>query len=117
MNYSCSNNTINLDNKKSHLNVHGNNNTFLIKNCELVINVRRNAGNAYALSLAGAPIDLAELPGILRRIVERHGNTIPVVIRASQDAEYGKIDEIIAAIGSSGLYKVNLATENLNHPH
>jgi hypothetical protein len=49
MNYSCCNSRIDIEDKKTNLNVHGNYNTFVIRNCEIVVSVNGN-NNQFVIS-------------------------------------------------------------------
>ena len=79
---------------------------------QVTVNVRRNDDDTYTYSIAGTGLGLPQLQGVLSDSVRRHGNDFPVIIRASGNAPYERIDEVVAIVGKAGLYRVSLSAQD-----
>ena len=80
---------------------------------QVTVNVRRNDDDTYTYSIAGTGLGLKELEGVLKQSVGRHGNDFPVIVRASGNAPYERIDEVVAIVGRAGLYRVSLSAQDI----
>jgi biopolymer transport protein TolR len=70
-----------------------------------------------ALSINGAPIAVADLPGALNSL-RKHSNIDLVIIKADEAVVYDRIVKVMDAVKLAGLDKIALATElEPNGPH
>lgn len=80
---------------------------------QVTVNVKKISDDKYEYSIAGSMgLGLPQLHSELARTVQKTGNDFPVIIRASGDAPYERIDEVIAIVGKAGLYRVSLSSED-----
>ncbi len=75
-----------------------------------VINVRKRKNGPPVYSVSGTDYRLSAVGRLLQRSRVRHGDTVPVHIRASGDIKYREIDEINKLIHNAGLYRVRHST-------
>jgi biopolymer transport protein ExbD len=81
---------------------------------QITINVRyenKKGENRCVYSIGGTGMGLEQLQAVLSNARATHGTSVPVIIRASSDAPFRKVDEVIAIVGRSGLFKVSMASE------
>jgi biopolymer transport protein ExbD len=76
----------------------------------ITVNVKYINDSKYVVSIANSALSKEYLGGLLRNSVAKYGNDFPVVIRADGRTKYKQIDEIVAIVGQSGLYRVQLAS-------
>jgi biopolymer transport protein TolR len=70
-----------------------------------------------AISINGAPIAVADLPGALNAL-RKHSNIDLVIIKADEAVVYDRIVKVMDAVKLAGLDKIALATElEPNLPH
>lgn len=76
---------------------------------QITVNVGyRRDGTAYH-SIAAMSLPLGNLGPVLNNAMKKHGNDIPVIIRADGRVKFEHVEEVINVVGKAGLYKISLA--------
>jgi len=68
-----------------------------------------NMNKSGAINIAMQPCSLRQLQNILTATSQKHGNSVPVVIRADKETRYKQIDKVMEVIGKAGLYKIKIS--------
>ena len=82
---------------------------------QVTVNVKKvskDDDSKYEYAIAGTGLGIKQLQAVLQQSVAKNGNDFPVIIRASGDASFKKIDEVIAIVGRAGLYRVSLSSQD-----
>ena len=78
---------------------------------QVTVNLKKE-GDKYSYAIAGTGLGINQLQAVLQQSVAKNGNDFPVIIRSSGDAQFKKIDEVIAIVGRAGLYRVSLSSQD-----
>lgn len=80
----------------------------------ITLNVKRVGDNKPAkIAIAQSNQSLAGLGPILRNMMSKYGNDIPIVVRADGAVKYKEIDRIIEVVGKAGLYRIRLSAQDV----
>ena len=79
---------------------------------QITVNVGYRGADSTAISIAGNFLPLANLEGTLRNAMRKHGNDIPVVIRADGRVKFEHVEKVIDVVGKAGLYRVSMSAED-----
>jgi len=61
------------------------------------------------VEVAGSSITLAELEGILRSASKRYGTDTPIILRASEQLEHGRLMAVMETVSAAGLQEIKIA--------
>jgi biopolymer transport protein ExbD len=72
----------------------------------VLINMKRKTDGSVNIAVGAKSVTLQRLQQLLLATQQKHGNQVPIIIRAAGDITYGEIDKVNLVIGQCGLYRV-----------
>ncbi len=81
----------------------------------ITINLKQLSDDRSQVNIGSIPLSHQALSAILTNTSKKHGDDVPVVIRADGDLSFSAVDDVMSVVTAAGLHRIRLAARDVGN--